>query len=90
MRARPEPPAPRLVVHGVTVAEWTARYGVEPFTTPCSDCGAPLTASIPFVRGTLRGLIAPRCTCGNDRTPYVVVRDPKHGDLFSGDARLDR
>jgi hypothetical protein len=87
--------APRLYVHGVTVEQWTARYGVEPFTTHCPDCGAPMTTSRPFVQGTLRGLEAPRCPCWPPENPdpnvvqswppFALVRDPKYGDLFDGD-----
>lgn len=75
---------PRLIVHGVTADEWTQRYGVEPYSHPCSRCGLVLTTTEPFAKGTLRGLRAPTCSCGNERTPYVVVRDPRHGDLFTG------
>lgn len=77
----------RLIVHGVTAEEWTARYGVEPFSHPCFDCGRMCTTTIPFAQGTLRGLQAPRCECGNDRTPYALVRDPAYGDLFTGRER---
>lgn len=76
--------ARRLYVHGVSVEAWTARYGVEPFTHPCSECGAPCTTSIPFVQGELRGLQAPECECGNALTPYAFVRDPARGDLLDG------
>lgn len=81
--------APRLYVLGETAERWTVRFGVEPFTHPCSACGRPCTTSIPFVQGTLRGLQAPPCPCGNERTPFALVRDPKHGDLFDGGGRLD-
>lgn len=75
--------APDLVVHGVTAEEWTKRYGVEPFSHPCEDCGRPRTTTVPFVRGTLRGLRAPACECGAEEgVPYVIVRDPKHGSIF--------
>lgn len=77
----------RLLVHGVTVEEWTKRYGVTPFTHPCYGCGHPLTTTIPFVQGQLRGLQAPKCECGEhdsgySHPPYSIVRDPKYGDLF--------
>jgi hypothetical protein len=75
---------PRLIVHGATAEEWTERYGVEPFSHPCSRCGRVLSTTVPFVQGTLRGLRAPACVCGNERTPYVIVRDPQYGDLFTG------
>ncbi len=75
---------PRLIVHGITVEEWTARYGVEPFSHPCSECEILLTTTIPFIQGTLRGLCSPPCECGNEKTPYGIVRDPKYGDLFTG------
>lgn len=73
-----------LLVHGVDARRWAKRHDLEPFTHPCGACGEPLTTSIPFAVGTLRGLVAPACRCGNTVTPYCVVRDRRHGDLFSG------
>jgi hypothetical protein len=73
-----------LIVLGADAERWAKRYDIEPFSHPCSECGRMLTTSIPFAEGTLRGLVAPRCACGNDLTPYGAVRDPKFGDLFSG------
>lgn len=29
--------------------------------------------SIPFAQGHLRGLQAPRCACGNERTPFAII-----------------
>lgn len=49
------------------------RHGLERFTYPCDQCGAPLTTSEPFALGALRGLVAPDCACGNTSTPYAVV-----------------
>lgn len=72
----------RLVVHGITAEEWMARYGVEPFSHPCSECGRTCTTTIHFAQGELRGLQSPPCVCGNKATPYALVRDPKHGDLL--------
>jgi lysyl-tRNA synthetase class I len=74
-----------LRIFGVDVRRWAARYGLEPFSHPCSKCGKVLTTSIPFVCGSLRGLVAPTCKCGHTGTPYCVARDPKVGDLFAGD-----
>lgn len=76
---------PRLYVYGVTAEAWTKRYGVAAFSHPCFDCGRMCTTTIPFVQGTLRGLASPKCECGNERTPFAMVRDPAHGDLFDGD-----
>lgn len=70
---------PRLFVHGITTAEWTRRYGVEPFSHPCSECGRVLTTTLPFAQGTLRGLEAPTCECGNERTPYAMLLEGPHG-----------
>lgn len=75
---------PRFIVHGVAAEAWAARWGIAIFTAPCSECGRPCTTTIPFVQGALRGLQAPPCACGNERTPFGLVRDPKYGDLFSG------
>lgn len=74
--------APRLFVIGVTPEQWTKRYGVEPFSYPCYVCGCMLTTTRPFVQGTLRGLQAPTCACGDEKTPYAVVRDKRYGDLL--------
>lgn len=73
-----------LLVHGQDPDAWARRYDIEPFTHPCWRCGASLTTALPFASGSLRGLVAPACACGNTLTPYCIVRDPKHGDLFSG------
>lgn len=71
-----------LLVYGVSAESWAQRHDLEQYTRPCSQCGAMLTTSIPFASGTLRGFTAPACTCGNENTPYVVVRQAGHGDLF--------
>jgi len=76
---------PVFLVYGATTEEWTARYGVEPFSHPCDECGAMLRTSIPFIQGTLRGLRAPACACGNELTPFTLVRDPRYGDFFTGE-----
>ena len=75
---------PRFFIYGITAEEWTRRWGVEAFSYPCSECGRMCTTTIPFVQGSLRGLASPPCPCGNDRTPFGVVRDPAYGDLFTG------
>lgn len=84
MGKRPKPKL-RMIVHGITAEAWAKRWGIQPFSYPCSECGRMCTTSIPFAQGTLRGLQSPVCECGNERTPYGVVRDPAHGDLFDGD-----
>lgn len=76
--------APRFIVYGVAAEQWATRYGLEAFSYPCSECGRMCTTSIPFAQGTLRGLQSPRCECGNEKTPFAMVRDSKHGDLFTG------
>lgn len=62
-----------LLVLGQDPEAWAARFGIEPFTHPCDGCGEPLSTTLPFASGELRGLIAPRCACGNDAPPYCVV-----------------
>lgn len=74
---------PRFYVHGVSAEAWARRYGITVFSHPCM-CGRLCTISLPFAQGVLRGLQAPPCACGNERTPYGLVRDPKYGDLLSG------
>lgn len=73
-----------IAAQGVDPVRWARRWGIEPFTFPCSQCERDLTTSIPFAVGALRGLVAPRCACGNYLTPYAVVRDPRAGDLLIG------
>ena len=74
----------KLIVLGVTAEAWADRYGIVPFTHPCTRCKKPRTTSIPFAQGQLRGLVAPKCDCGHPHPPYCIVRDPKYGDLFTG------
>lgn len=77
-----------FVVHGVDAATWAKRYDLEQYTCPCSECERPLTTSIPFASGQLRGLVAPKCECGNESTPYcVVTADPRLGDTLEVMAR---
>jgi hypothetical protein len=73
-----------LIIHGITTKSWCARHDLEPYTRPCSRCGAGLTTTIPFAVGQMRGLMAPVCSCGNENTPYCVVRDARFGDLMGG------
>lgn len=63
-----------LACHGVNPERWADRWGIEPFTAACQDCGATTITSVPFACGELRGLMAPPCeACGNEVTPYCVV-----------------
>jgi hypothetical protein len=64
-----------LRVLGVDAEAWAKRYGITPFTAPCSACGGPCTTSIPFFAAGFRGLMSPPCACGVTRTPYALVRD---------------
>jgi len=73
-----------LRIHGISAETWAQRHDLDQYARPCSRCGAMLTTSIPFASGTLRGLAAPACVCGNENTPYVVVRDARYGDLLTG------
>ena len=60
-----------------------------PFEHPCQGCGELRRTTLPFAQGTLRGLAAPPCPCGEPFAPYAVVRDPRVGDLLGGSMRLD-
>jgi hypothetical protein len=62
-----------LLVYGIDIQTWAARHDLEPFSYPCGTCGASLYTSLPFAFASMRGLVAPRCECGNDRTPYCAV-----------------
>jgi hypothetical protein len=75
---------PRFIVHGVTAEAWSKRWGVSIFEHPCTSCGRPRRTTIPFAQGTLRGLMAPPCACGNIKGPFGLVRDARYGDLFTG------
>lgn len=75
-----------LRVLGQDPQAWALRYGLEPFSHPCDSCGATMTTSIPFACGSLRGLLAPACACGNRYPPYCLVRAPGRGDLLMGSA----
>lgn len=65
-----------LVLHNGDQERWSRRHGIERFSYPCSDCGMVLTTTIPFASGEMRGLVAPKCVCGNEGTPYCIVGIP--------------
>jgi hypothetical protein len=72
-----------LVAYGVDPARWARRHDIEPAEAPCQVCGAPLRTTLPFAAGEFRGLLAPPCgACGNEITPYCLVRDARFGDLL--------
>lgn len=58
---------------GVDPKAWAAKHGIEPFSRPCEECGTEMVTTIPFALREMRGLIAPRCKCGSNNTPYCVV-----------------
>ncbi len=62
-----------LQVYGVDPKRWALRWELEPFEAPCRLCGVTRTTTIPIARGKLRGLLAPRCACGNADAMYCVV-----------------
>ncbi len=78
-----------LAVHGADPVRWAKRHGIEPFTAPCYVCERPLTTSVPFAYGRLRGLKAPACECGDERGPYCVVMDDL-GDIATARDRKGR
>ena len=77
-----------LVVHGQGARRWAERFGIEPVIAPCSECGGTCVTSIPFACEQLRGLMSPPCACGNEATPYCLVRDARFGDLLDGTGQL--
>ena len=70
-----------LLILGADPDKWADRYGLLPFSTPCIDCGQELRTTIPFAQGSLRGLIAPKCSCGSE-PPYCIVSADPNKDLF--------
>lgn len=71
-----------LLVFGVDGQRWAKRYGIEPASAACYHCGEELTTTLPFALGCLRGLVAPKCACGNVNTPYCVVTASPDADLL--------
>lgn len=67
-----------LVLHNGDPERWARRHAIEPFSHPCSDCGAELMTTIPFMvrYSEMRGLVAQKCVCGNEGTPYCIVGIP--------------
>jgi len=61
------------LAHGVSTEKWCKRWDLQPFTCPCSNCGAPRTTTIPFFDDQIRGLIAEFCQCGTKDRPYCIV-----------------
>ncbi len=74
-----------LRVLGADPQRWMQRYDLQPFSSPCSGCGAERTVSIPIASGKLRGLIAPLCSCGSLDAPYcwMSTQGDSLSDLFA-------
>lgn len=76
------------MIHGALIgttpasAKWMRKWGVEPFTAPCTECGKPLTTTLPLAHASgMRGLSAPPCACGSKETPpFCIAWDtmPRH------------
>lgn len=64
-----------LLILGIDSEEWADRYGISPFSCPCIRCNHVLTTSVPFAYNELRGLISPRCICGDEHPPYCIIFD---------------
>ncbi len=63
-------------VHNVDLDEWCARYELEVFVAPCTDCEAMLSVHHPFVgHGGVRGLGSLPCDCGSASTPFTFTSD---------------
>ena len=71
-----------LIIHNVDYLKWSDRYKIEPLTHNCDRCQKPQTTTIPIAKGSLRGLKASPCECGNPNIIYCFVQDPKMGNLF--------
>ena len=72
---------PLLTLHGVDPVRWSKRWGIEPFSHPCSGCGTARTTTVPVAQAKFRGLAAPACPCGEPAgIPCCVVATD--GDLF--------
>lgn len=74
---------PILTIHGQDPTRWAARHGLRVSDLPCSECSTLLRPSVPFAAGEFRGLRCPPCGCGNQSTPYIVVRAAQYGDLLT-------
>ena len=73
-----------LRLYGIDVDWWIKRWDLERTTHPCKCGDHVFEANIPFVQGTLRGLMSEPCPkCGFSGGPFCLVRDPKFGDLIT-------
>ena len=71
-----------LILHGFNAESFARRHGIEPFSLPCFECGRELRTTLPFICGSLRGLISPICECGHNSPPFCMVR--ANEDLLGG------
>lgn len=61
---------------------WAERFQIEAFEVNCKDCKEILKTTIPFFTKEFRGLISPKCICGNNDTPYCLVKAPGFTEFF--------
>lgn len=71
-----------LLLHNEDPALWAERFQIEAFEVRCKECKEILKTTIPFFTKEFRGLISPKCTCGNNDTPYCLVKAPGFAEFF--------
>lgn len=52
---------------------WAEKYSLEIRESECRECGETLRTEIPFASAEYRGLFSGKCSCGNEKTPFVFV-----------------
>lgn len=71
-----------LLLHNEDPVKWAERFQIEAFEIACKNCGETLKTTIPFFTKEYRGLISPKCNCGNGDTPYCLVKAPGSNEFF--------
>lgn len=67
-----------LYIYGINPKRWASRFGIEPITAPCQNCGKLIETTLPLIFESFRGL-AIDCSCGS-HVPYCFVHVT--GNLF--------
>lgn len=80
-RDKPVRYAPRIVLYGFDLQKWMSKWGLDPIDPiPCPKCGTPRAPTLPYLQGSLRGVLSEPCSCGNkSNAPYSFVTT--HGGL---------
>ena len=63
---------PYVVIYGIPISKWCETYELRVFSVDC-ECGAKITANIPWADKYRRGIKGEKCACGANSVPFSFI-----------------